>query len=229
MRERPENGGLARDGVTGGVGEGIAGFMPRFSYTASMTRPLQASRLNMQAFAKEGQAHNETTLLQNLHRLAQEARALEPNMAVKWRARAELRPAAKAAGTTASEDDVWLHLQATAEVPLTCQRCMGAVLTPVEVDQWYRFVATEEIAMAEDDQSEEDLLVTEPQFDLLAVLEDELLMALPLVPMHEDCPTPVVLSTGETGLFQADEAGEVPSAGEKPNPFAVLAQLKTKK
>ena len=61
------------------------------------------------------------------------------------------------------------------------------------------------------------------------MLEDELLMALPLVPMHEDCPTLVVLSTGETGLDQADEAGEVPSAGEKPNPFAVLAQLKTKK
>ena len=194
-----------------------------------MTRPLQASRLNIQAFAKEGHVHSETTLLQNLQRLAQEARALEADMAVKWQARAELRPAAKAAGAAAAEEDVWLHLQATAEVPLTCQRCMGAVLTPVEVDQWYRFVATEDIAMAEDDQSEEDLLVMEPQFDLIAVLEDELLMALPLVPMHEDCPTPVVLSTGETGLPHEDEAGDAVPAAEKPNPFAVLAQLKTQK
>ena len=69
----------------------------------------------------------------------------------------------------------------------------------------------------------------EPQFDLLAVLEDELLMALPLVPMHEDCPTPVVLSTGETGLLHEDEAGDAVPAAEKPNPFAVLAQLKTQK
>ena len=165
----------------------------------------------------------ETTLLQNMERLAQETQGLQPDSAVKWQANAELR-----AGS-GQEADVWLHLEATATVPLTCQRCMGMVVTPVGVDQWYRFVATEEIAMAEDDESEEDLLVMEPQFDLLAVLEDELLMALPLVPMHEDCPTPVVLSTGETEMFQADEAGEAPLAGEKPNPFAVLAQLKTKK
>ncbi len=194
-----------------------------------MTRPLQASRLNIQAFAKEGHVHSETTLLQNLQRLAQEARALEADMAVKWQARAELRPAGNAVGAAAAEEDVWLHLQAAAGVPLTCQRCMGAVLTPVEVDQWYRFVATEDIAMAEDDQSEEDLLVMEPQFDLLAVLEDELLMALPLVPMHEDCPTPVVLSTGETGMLHEDESGDAVPAAEKPNPFAVLAQLKTQK
>ncbi|MGA8785898.1 MAG: YceD family protein, partial [Polaromonas sp.] len=103
----------------------------------------------------------------------------------------------------------------------TCQRCMGTVAVPLEVDQWYRFVASEDIAMAQDDESEEDLLVMEPQFDLLAVLEDELLMALPLVPMHEECPVAPVLKTGEDALTA--------EAAEKPNPFAVLAQLKKKK
>ena len=92
---------------------------------------------------------------------------------------------------------------------------------PLEVDQMYRFVATEAIAMAEDDAAEEDLLVLTPQFDLLAVLEDELLMALPLVPMHAMCPVEVVMAAGE---LPASEA-----APEKPNPFAVLAQLKVKK
>jgi uncharacterized protein len=57
-----------------------------------------------------------------------------------------------------------------------------------------------------------------PQFDLLAVLEDELLMALPLVPMHDECPVAPVLQAGEDDL--ADEASE------KPNPFALLSQLK---
>ena len=95
------------------------------------------------------------------------------------------------------------------------------MITPVEVDQWYRFVANEDIAMAEDDQSEEDLLVMEPQFDLLAVLEDELLMALPLVPMHEQCPVAPTLSAGEADI--------VSESAEKPNPFAVLGQLKKKK
>ncbi len=168
----------------------------------------------MQAFAQEGASLVGTTLLQNMERLAQETQGLQPDSAVNWQANAELR-----AGS-GQEADVWLHLEATATVPLTCQRCMGVVVTPVDVDQWYRFVATEEIAMAEDDESEEDLLVMEPQFDLLAVLEDELLMALPLVPMHEVCPVTPQLSAGD--IADLDEAPE------KPNPFAVLAQLKKK-
>ena len=169
----------------------------------------------MQVFAQEGVPLIATTPLQNMERLAQEAQALEPDSTVKWEARAELRPGSGA------EDDVWLHLQAKTSVPLTCQRCMGAVIAPVEVDQWYRFVATEDIAMAEDDQSEEDLLVMEPHFDLLAVLEDELLMALPLVPMHEQCPVTPTLSAGEPDI--------VSESADKPNPFAVLAGLKKKK
>ena len=74
--------------------------------------------------------------------------------------------------------------------------------------------------MAEDDAAEEDLLVLSPQFDLIDVLEDELLMALPLVPMHDECPELPIFSSGilEVSKNQAD----------KPNPFAALAQLKKK-
>jgi uncharacterized protein len=81
-------------------------------------------------------------------------------------------------------------------------------------------VATEEIAMEQDDASEEDLLVMLPQFDLLGLLEDELLMALPLVPMHDECP---VLPTFSAGMMDVPE-----SVPDKPNPFAALAQLKKK-
>jgi uncharacterized protein len=180
-----------------------------------MSRHHHVQRLNMQALAQEGQTLVERTPLSNLERLSQELHGLEADLAVSWQARAELRPRAGA------EDDVWLHLDARATLPLTCQRCMGAVPVPVEIDQWYRFVADEDIAMAEDDQSEEDLLVITPQFDLLAVLEDELLMALPLVPMHETCPVAPVFSAGESELVQQEEA--------KPHPFAALAELKKKK
>ena len=183
-----------------------------------MSRSLQPSRLNMKAFAQEGVALAETTPLQNMERRAEEAQGLQADSTVQWRALGELRP------RTGADDEVWLHLQAQATVPLTCQRCMGVVETPVDVDQWYRFVANEDIAMAEDDQSEEDLLVMEPQFNLLAVLEDELLMALPLVPMHEECPVTPKLQAGDIA-----EEGAADEPGKKPNPFAVLAQLKTKK
>ena len=180
-----------------------------------MSSPHHANRLNIPAFAAESGPLVGTTLLQNMERLAQESSGLDPNLAINWQARAELRPGAGA------DDDIWLHLMASTSIPLTCQRCMTPVDSPIKVDQWYRFVATEEIAMAEDDESEEDLLVMEPQFDLLAVLEDELIMALPVVPMHEVCPVAVQLQTAEL-----DAGAGVAAGGEKPNPFAVLAQLK---
>ena len=176
-----------------------------------MTRQLQTSRINMQAFAHQGEPLSGTTPMQDLQRLAHETQALQADSAVTWRAHAELREG------NGADADAWLHLVANASVPLTCQRCLHAVAVPVDVDQWYRFVATEEIAMAEDDGCEEDLLVMEPQFDLLSLLEDELLMALPLVPMHEVCPVTPPVSAA---------AIEVPLDDGKPNPFAVLAQLK---
>jgi uncharacterized protein len=182
-----------------------------------MTRQLDATRMNIQAFAEADLPLVQTTPLQNLERLAHESTGLQPDSTVNWQAAAELRAGSKA---KTDKTDIWLRLTANTSVPLTCQRCMGPVQTALQVDQWYRFVATEDIAMAQDDASEEDLLVLTPHFDLLAVLEDELLMALPLVPMHAQCPVMPVFSAGviETPV----------EALEKPNPFAALAQLKKK-
>ena len=179
-----------------------------------MIRPLQATKVNMQAFAEAGIPLNQVTPLLNLERLALESVGLQPDLMVNWQASPELR-----AGSTGAMD-IWLHLVADTSVPLTCQRCMGVVPTALQVDQWYRFVASEDVAMAEDDASEEDLLVLSPQFDLIEVLEDELLMALPLVPMHVTCP--------ELPAFSAGVIDEPDHLMDRPNPFAALAQLKKK-
>ena len=179
-----------------------------------MSKTPQVTRMNVQAFAEAGVPLTEATPLQNLERLAHESIGLEPDLTVKWQAAAELRAGSR------PDMDIWLHLTADTSLRLTCQRCMTAVQTPLQVDQWYRFVATEDIAMTEDDASEEDLLVLAPHFDLLAVLEDELLMALPLVAMHDECPVLPVFSAGVIDLPK-DSPG-------KPNPFAALAQLKKK-
>ena len=179
-----------------------------------MTRQQFLHSINLQTLATSGAPLVESTPLHHLERLDQESTGLQPDLTVDWQAAAELRTGA------AGQMDTWLHLQANTAVPLTCQRCMAAVQTPVQVNQWYRFVATEDIAMAEDDASEEDLLVMAPQFDLLGLLEDELLMALPLVPMHDECP---VLPAFSAGMMDVPE--NIP---DKPNPFAALAQLKKK-
>ena len=52
----------------------------------------------------------------------------------------------------------------------------------------------------------------------LQLVEDELLMALPVVPRHEECPTSVPLAS-------SDDDFEVANS-EKPNPFAALAALR---
>ena len=88
---------------------------------------------------------------------------------------------------------------------------------PLQVDRWFRFVADEATALAQDDESEEDLLVISRSFDLHELIEDELLMELPMVPLHEHCPQPVLLQSGNDDFEQAQ--------ADKPNPFAALAQL----
>ena len=131
---------------------------------------------------------------------------------VRWQATGERRSAVDGSVRPA------LHLCVHAALPLTCQRCLGEVLTPVEVDRHFIFVPDESTAAALDDESEDDVLALEPSFDLHALIEDELLMALPLVPRHDRCPQPVMLSVQDPGF-------DAPTP-DKPNPFAALAQLK---
>jgi len=174
-----------------------------------MSRTLQPQRLNLAALAQEGQPLSGQSALSELTRLAADVPAEAPVVPpVAWSALAEWR------ARPGASDQLWLRLQAQAQVPLPCQRCLAPEIESVEVDRWFRFVETEEQAEAEDEDSEEDLLVMVPQFDLLALLEDELIMSLPLVPMHAQCPQPPVLSAGQQ------------EAPEPAHPFAALAQLR---
>ena len=193
-----------------------------------MTRMHDPRRLNLPVLARQETALAQTTPLSKMDRLVEELQGLEPdliaNLQVQWQVRAEFRSLPGKVG----EGDLWLHLDGTAALPLVCQRCLHRVDVPLVANQWFRFVETEAVAMAEDDDCEEDLLVLEPQFDVLAVLEDELLMALPLVPMHEVCPEPPVLQAGfEKNVESASGAAQTQENPEpRRNPFAVLAGLK---
>lgn len=175
-------------------------------------------RLDVRAFAQADASLQANDPIAHFDRLQAEAYQEEGAPAlglVRWQARGEMRPGASG-GTPA----IWLHLVANAVVPLTCQRCLGPVQTPLSVDRWFRFVADEAAAAAEDDDCEEDLLALEPRPRLYEVLEDELLMELPLVPLHDVCPVQVVMHTSDPMVGEA--AGE----HERKNPFAGLASLK---
>lgn len=149
--------------------------------------------------------------------------AIDPEgRVVAWRAQAEWRqrgPQLTGVAGAQGAPDLWLRLTLEARVPQTCQRCLQPYAQSVEVDRWFRFVKDEATALAEDDEAEEDLLVLEPRFDLTALVEDELLMALPLVPMHDVCPQP---------LLSGPATNEPAPREERPNPFAALATLKAR-
>ena len=76
---------------------------------------------------------------------------------------------------------------------------------------------TEAEAEQLDEVSEDDVMVLSPKMDVMALLEDELILALPLVPRHEPaCPNPL-----PQPIDDLDE--EEPA----PNPFAALAALRS--
>lgn len=150
------------------------------------------------------------TLL-NYERLMQETQGQGGKNALNWSAQAEFR--ADQAGAMSA----WLDLTVDTCLPLVCQRCMTPVDVVVRVDRTFRFVETEAKALEQDDASEEDVLVISREFDLGALIEDEVLMDLPLVPRHESCPVAVKLAAIDADFEDVNE---------KPNPFALLAQLK---
>lgn len=179
-----------------------------------MDNLIPSAHLDVRAFARSAGVLAGRAPLSVFARVTQDCLGSAVGLEVAWTARGELR------GDAADQAQVWLYVQATTELPLTCQRCLDAVWTPLVVDQWFRFVANEEIAAEQDDDADEDLLVLDGEFNLCELLEDELVLALPLIPTHSVCPSQPALSV-------QDAAFDAPVG--KPNPFAALAKLKLPK
>ncbi|OGB78440.1 MAG: hypothetical protein A2496_23865, partial [Burkholderiales bacterium RIFOXYC12_FULL_60_6] len=127
-------------------------------------------------------------VLANYERLMEETQGLGEANVLNWTARGALQPDAN------GQPQPWLFLDVSTILPLTCQRCLGPVDVPVQIERAFRFVETEAQAEQEDDESPEDVLVLSRDFDLAALIEDEVLMDLPVVPRHDTCPLPVKLA-----------------------------------
>lgn len=176
-----------------------------------MPKEFIAKRLDAKAFAEEAARLDGRAPLSDFTRLLAETQGRGAEVPLAWSAHGEIR------NPRHLHPEVWLHLRAQVVLPLACQRCLEPVDTPVTIDRSFRFVADESIAESEDDEAEEDLLALSREFDLLALIEDEVLMDMPLVPRHEVCPREVPLEAADPDFEQA---------GERPNPFAVLGKLK---
>ena len=173
------------------------------------------TRIDIKALALSGQPISGHDVLSHFNRLMQDLRGQSPDVALAWTARGEMRLGAK------GQQEPWLQLALQTSLPLVCQRCMGPVEVPVASQRVFRFVATEDEALAQDEECEEDLLVLSREFNLQELIEDELVMEVPLIPRHEECPMTLKLQA-------VDEQFDAP-ASAKPNPFAALSGLVTNK
>ncbi len=167
--------------------------------------------VDIAALARRGGCVSGSASLAELVRLSEEAHPEAKPGAddlYRWRATGENR------ATRAGGSETWLHLEADACLSLVCQRCLKAVETALRVERSFRFVADEQQAQAIDAEIEEDVLVLSRSFDVTELVEDECLLALPLVPRHDVCPQPLAVAPDPVG------------SEDRPNPFRVLGELK---
>jgi uncharacterized protein len=179
------------------------------------SRALNPLKLDVEAFAREGGTLDGEWPAAALPRLAETAAPEAPATdwpAVRWAAAGEIRT------PRGGEAQIWMRLDAQAHVAQTCQRCLKAVHEEIAMSRWFRFVRDEDQAAELDMDSEDDVLALARHLNLQELAEDELLLALPLVPRHDVCPEPLPLAEPDELEEEVEE--------KRPNPFAALAALK---
>lgn len=111
---------------------------------------------------------------------------------------------------------IWADIHSEGELWQTCQRCLEPVAVSLDYDNTLALLNDESQASLLEDEADYLVLsefAPDGKLNPLPMLEDELLIQLPLSPKHTDCE----LAVTEVGddVVQQEE-----------NPFAVLAGLK---
>ncbi len=114
------------------------------------------------------------------------------------------------AGRMSRQDKPQLVLEVTGQVPVVCQRCLGRLYYPLSIDSVLELIADEaDLSQDELEDDTRDFLVAQKELDVVALVEDEIILALPSAPRHDDCALP-----------------DSNTRGTKVSPFAALAALK---
>jgi len=70
-------------------------------------------------------------------------------------------------------------------VRLQCQRCLGSLELPLHLEARLELASSEAEILAADDDI--DRVVASREMSITALVEEEVLLALPMVPKHEQC------------------------------------------
>ncbi len=107
-----------------------------------------------------------------------------------------------------------LVCEVTGKLTLICQRCLGALDFPLAIESTLELLkAGEEFLPLEDEDDSVDSIPADAAMDVLALVEEEVLLGLPIAPVH-------------AGSECAGSGGSRRNSPGKANPFAVLASLK---
>jgi DUF177 domain-containing protein len=107
----------------------------------------------------------------------------------------------------------------SATLSLSCERCLEPVTKIVESQFQLGIVVSDEQAKNLPGYYE-PLLVESESIALLDVIEEELILSLPMFAYHSDC---------KLEHSNDDGSDDAQQDGKKPNPFSVLSELKLKK
>jgi uncharacterized protein len=167
---------------------------------------MQAFVIDAFSFAKNGERRQGSIPIADLPRLVSECANTEGD--IEW----------SLEGGLDQFDHPKLNLRVKSHIPLVCQRCLQTFA--LEFDSESELIlaknedhADEIEAMIDDDEI--DVVVGSKSFNILDLIEDEVLLAIPQSPKHAVCPDVVV-----------PQAAIDEPASRKPSPFAVLKNMK---
>jgi uncharacterized protein len=132
----------------------------------------QAGLIDGLQFARAALERRGSLSIESLPRLAQMQGSTE---GLEYRLRGGIASNGKAC--------LWISVQGN--VGLVCQRCLGSLSFPLDVEAELQLAEDpREIAQAQDDI---DRVLALAAMDVAQLVEDEVILALPMVPRHEAC------------------------------------------
>lgn len=118
----------------------------------------------------------------------------------------------RANGTLSERGRSQLHLEVMGTLALCCQRCLETLEYPLHLHSLLEFIDSEnDLTQEELEDDSRDFLTNDKALDVENLIEDEILLALPSAPQHQNCSLPA--SGWETATV---------------SPFSALAGLRGK-
>jgi uncharacterized protein len=118
-------------------------------------------------------------------------------------------------GFVTPKDQPALRIELSGELGLPCQRCLERMTFPLAAQREIVLVAgTDEFEPSADEPESVDIIPVVSRMDLRELVEEEILLALPLAPRHP------------AGECEVSAGGPGPAAEAERSAFAALARLK---